>query len=83
MLSEKKIRMKAKTKAKKMVREMYAYQWRQDTKEYNNAKKCAIIAVNEIIKDWFATDGNKNMIAKLKVEKIEYWNNVKTEIEKL
>lgn len=48
-------------------------------KEYNNleAKKCALIAVDEIIKSAYS------MYEKQFLNSKEYWEEVKTEIEKL
>ena len=57
--------MKAKEKAKELVDKMYQYQWRKDTIEFRNAKQCALIAVDELIKE----TGSK------------YWYDVKQEIE--
>jgi hypothetical protein len=39
----------------------------------NNAKQCALIAVDEIIKEHYPQDAKR----------CEYWNQVKQEIEKL
>ena len=43
-----------------------------------HAKKCALIAVDEIIKELHFSDTDYNLI-----ERIEYFNKVKSEIEKL
>ena len=68
--------MTPKEKAKELIDKMYECQWRKDTVEFRNAKKCALIAVNEIIKLkllWFQKDSKD----------LQYWQEVKQEIEKL
>ncbi len=47
--------------------------------EEGNAKKCALIAVNEIIQVVF----EKNFETEYYWHKTDYWNEVKTEIENL
>ena len=59
--------MTPKEKAEELFEKMYQYQWRKDTIEFRNAKQCALIAVDELIKE----TGSK------------YWYDVKQEIEKL
>jgi hypothetical protein len=60
-----------KTKAKQLARKMFSYQWRQGAehasdKEYRNAVNCAIVVVDEILKQ------DKEIIAG-----IDYWKTVK------
>jgi len=50
---------------------------------YNEAKQCALIAVEEIISDYYTLSGHTRIAAYIKVEKIEYWKDVKTEIKAL
>lgn len=67
--------MKPKEKAKELVDKMYQHQWRKDTIEFRNAKQCAIIAVDEILEIVPKNNGWQTSL--------EYWQQVKQEIEKL
>lgn len=69
--------MTPKEKAKELVDKMYQYQWRKDTIEFRNAKQCALISVDEILN----IDNIKPYI--LHKEIIEFYKEVKQEIEKL
>jgi hypothetical protein len=66
--------MTPKEKADELVGKMYHYQWR----EKERAKQCALIAVDEIllIDCW-------DMSEEHFVNHIEYWEEVKNEINKL
>jgi hypothetical protein len=57
-------------KAKELVEKYAIWSWNETVCDYEVAKQCALIAVDEIIKYCHA-------------EHIEYWEEVKTEIEKL
>ena len=70
--------MKTKEKAKELVDKMYQHQWRKDTVEFRNAKQCALIAVNEILKS-FGTLTNGNLFYTT-FNAIEYYKEVKQEI---
>jgi hypothetical protein len=67
-------------KAKELVKKfrIYAFttDWDYEAKgaknEYHNAEKCAIIAVDEILDEYWSHD----------IERKEYWQQVKTEIKK-
>jgi len=68
---------KEKAKAKELVNSFrdYAYGYHDENETYN-AKKCALICVDEIIEiqyGWCNTDG----------QPYKYWQEVKQEIEKL
>ncbi len=65
--------MTPKEKAEELVDKMYQHQWRKDTVEFRNAKRCALIAVDEII----------DLVKHIDVDSEDYWNEVKQEIEKL
>ena len=73
--------MTPKDKAKELVKKFRLYAFTSDydyaekgaQNEYYNAEKCAIIAVNEIIDEYWLHD----------TERKEYWQQVKTEIKKL
>ena len=73
--------MTPKNKAKELVKKFRMYSFTTDydyaengaQNEYYNAEKCAIIAVNEIIDEYWLHD----------TERKEYWQQVKTEIKKL
>ncbi len=68
-------------KAKELVKKFRMYSFTTDydyeangaENEYYNAEKCAIIAVNEILDEYWIHD----------TERKEYWQQVKTEIKKL
>jgi hypothetical protein len=60
--------MTPKEKAAELVDKMYHYQWR----EKERAKQCALIAVDEIL--------NAHLFD---LDKKQYWQQVKTEIENL
>jgi hypothetical protein len=62
--------MTSKEKAIELVDKMYHYQWR----EKQRAKECALIAVDEIL---------KNDTIFLYVHHLDFWKEVKQEIEKL
>jgi hypothetical protein len=55
-------------KAKELVEKMAIYHWTTDVCDYEGAKQCALIATDEILKETLD---------------IHYWQQVKTEIEKL
>jgi hypothetical protein len=73
--------MTPKQKAKELVKKFRMYSFTTDydyaengaENEYYNAEKCALIAVNEIIDEYWLHD----------TERKEYWQQVKTEIKKL
>jgi len=74
--------MTPKEKAKELVDKMYQHQWRKDTIEFRNAKQCALIAVDEVqqlIKDLSSC---KNRFIYI-INEMNYWQEVKQEIEKL
>jgi len=69
--------MTPKEKAKKLVERMIIYHSPND-EDYETAKECALIAVDEIIKsNPIAFDENDNCIEK------NWWKEVKQEIENL
>jgi hypothetical protein len=45
------------------------------------AKECALIAIDEIIKECYMWNGNDNVI--WETNRFNYWNEVKQEIEEL
>jgi hypothetical protein len=76
--------MKPKQKAKELVRSMFqppldSLEYKQGQKhffnQYSAAKPCALIAVEEILKEIDNTT--------LSLVQTEYWQEVKSEIEKL
>ena len=84
--------MTPKEKAKELVDKFrdYAYSYElvdelEDTEDWN-AKQCALICVDEIVKILMNLRGEfmdlKN-ISYSKTESLEYWQEVKQEIEKL
>lgn len=70
-----------KTKANHLVSKMYGHQWREDTKEWNSAKECALISVKDTIKAFeMISEGYfANEVASVR----NYYNEVLTEIENL
>ena len=55
----------------------------KDLERYNAATQCAIIAVNEIIKQWEYIDTYiANGMGKLNLN-LKYWNEVKAELENI
>jgi hypothetical protein len=70
--------MTPKEKAKELVDKMYQHQWRKDTIEFRNAKQCALIAVEEILNTHLLSE--KNILG---IHPVDYWQEVKQEIEKL
>jgi hypothetical protein len=73
--------MTPKEKAKKIVDKMYQYQWRKDTIEFRNAKQCALIAVDEILK--YIPKFEYGQGEKTTTMEYDYLKEVKQEIEKL
>jgi len=67
--------MKAKEKATKLVRKMYESQ--SNTEELYDAKQCALICVDEILHELEEEEDGYRM------DRVEYWEQVKQEIEKL
>jgi thymidylate synthase len=59
-------------KALELIDKMYHYQWR----EKQRAKECALIAVDEVIESLHEHHWQNRLI-------IDYWKEVKQEIEKL
>ena len=68
--------MTPKEKAKELV-DKYT-QYVTEINEYEYAKKCALIAVDEILEALPPFEYGLEFVAK-----IEFWNNVKQEIKKL
>jgi len=64
--------MTPKEKAKKLVDKMWIYSLPNANGSWQNAKKCALIAVDEVL---YMLIGD-NLV-------IDYWKEVKQEIEKL
>ena len=67
-----------KEKAKELVESIAIHHWVDGVCRYEEAKQCALIAVDEIIKSLPPFEYGLEFVAK-----IEFWNNVKQEIEKL
>ena len=75
--------MTPKEKAEELVKKFFEFnhrvKWDSDNSEwahnYYQAKQCALIAVDELIKEGFFTDGYYNRAA--------FWQEVKQEIENL
>jgi len=65
----------AKDKAKDLVEKIYQCQWRKGAIEFKNAKKCALVAVDEIL-------NQKSFLFSISFEDEDYWKRVKQEIEK-
>lgn len=66
--------MTPKEQAKELVDKFYLYST-APTHNPEMAKQCALIAVDEIL--------SKRLVAHLPWQEVEYWEQVKTEIEKL
>ena len=80
--------MTPKEKAKELVDKMYQHQWRKDTIEFRNAKQCALIAVEEMLGEYQSMSDLESVLVinnKLTfiVHQLQYWMEVKQEIEKL
>lgn len=67
--------MTPKEKAKDLVEKYGIWCWNDGVCDYELAKQCALIAVDELTKEGFFTDGYYNRCA--------FWDEVKQEIEKL
>jgi hypothetical protein len=67
-----------KEKAQELVNKFIQYVPAEEEFEWDYAKKCALIAVDEIL-----DDDVYDMSEQLFDRRIEYWNEVKQEIEKL
>ena len=71
--------MTPKEKAEELVQKFEEYGWLDEkTSMWESAKQCAIIAVDEII-ETFIPKNNRNYLC----EEIEYWQQVRTEIQNL
>ena len=71
--------MTTKTKAKQLVEKMYSYQWREDSKEWRNAKHCAILLCDETIKA--LKKANPGYLQTTYWHPIDFWKGVKEEIK--
>jgi len=72
-----------KEKAKELVEKYAIWCWNETVCNYEVAKQCALIAVDEIISQWeyidtYLADGCGELNPNLK-----YWYEVKSEIQKL
>ena len=77
--------MTPKDKAQELV-EKYAYHlWIDGVCDYDKAKQCALIAVDELIKEAYFTKGyiEEVFFTDGYYDKQDYWQEVKQEIEKL
>jgi hypothetical protein len=70
--------MTPKEKAEKLVNKMWVYAMINKNGSWNNAKQCALIAVDEIIAN-IEPSASMDVIA----ARIEYWQQVKSEIQAL
>lgn len=72
--------MKTKEKAEELIRKYYTFGINKQgqTLSWYECKKCALIAVEEILNDDWYIATREDLIARK-----EYWNKVKQEIEKL
>jgi hypothetical protein len=70
--------MTPKEKAGQLVDKMWVYAMINKNGSWNNAKQCALIAVDEIIAN-IEPSASMDVIA----ARIEYWQQVKTEIQAL
>ena len=75
--------MTPKEKAEELVDKMYQHQWRKDTVEFRNAKQCALIAVDEILLTLNKDIRDLDVVGNVLLDLIDYWQQVKHEIEKL
>jgi hypothetical protein len=57
------------------------YQTTVTSLDYNEAKQCALVVVDEIIKECYNWNGSDNV--QWETNRFDYWNEVKQEIEKL
>lgn len=72
--------MTPKEKAKELVEKMAIYHW-TDVCDYEGAKQCALIAVDEMLDDVY--DINEELVENRISYWISYYEEVKQEIEKL
>jgi hypothetical protein len=77
--------MTPKEKAKKLVDKMWIYALPNAKGSWVNAKKLALIAVDEIFEhiDYIFTELEKDKLPNKFDDEIEYWQEVKKEIELL
>jgi hypothetical protein len=66
--------MTPKEKAKELVEKYAIWSWNETVCDYDVAKQCALIAVNEVIQELIVTDF---------ANRFPYWQEVKKEIENL
>ena len=76
--------MSPKEKAEELVTKMYVNQWRNNTMEYKTAKQCALIVVDEMIKELNElSKSNCERDGALAIKRVNNLLKVKEEIEKL
>ena len=70
--------MTAKEKANELLHQMFRHQWRKDDVEFTNSKQCALVAVDEVIEEMreYCDDNHQQ-------DRMNYWIEIKQEIEKL
>jgi hypothetical protein len=74
--------MTPKEKAKQLVEKMIIYH-SPDDKDYEAAKDCALIAVDEILEFMEVDDFDSDTCYWANHSQMKYWTEVKQEIEKL
>jgi hypothetical protein len=80
--------MKEEEKAKELVDKFSKYVSEKDffgdNRELDNAKQCALIAVDEILNTGTLLDENMALISSCdEFQMLEFWQQVKTEIENI
>lgn len=73
--------MTPKEKAKQLVEKMIIYH-SPDDKDYEAAKDCALIAVDEMLK-YFSKETFMMAYPEIAISEVNYWQEVKQEIENL
>ena len=68
--------MTRKEKAKQLVDKMWVYSLPNANGSWNNAKQCALIAVDEIL-------NKRSFLISIPLADVKFWQEVKQEIEKL
>jgi hypothetical protein len=76
--------MNAKEKAKELIDKMWIYAIPNANGSWNNAKQSALICVDEILESLeLIEELNSAFLSQYKNNNIDYWQEVKQEIEKL
>lgn len=72
----------AKKKSQELIDKYYNHTWQSIHDNMEGAKQCALIHVNEMIKEWDEIT-SEDVTLQFIISKMEFWESVKSELELL